>query len=245
MSRRIAIAAALALAATAGQSLPVSSQASSGVVLDRVVAVVNNQAILSSDLDEEMRLAVLEPGDGSGEITPAVALDHLISRALIQQQMRQEEILRAEPAPAVVAARLSQLRADLPACVRAKCSTAEGWQAFLAAHRLDEDRVERYLANRLQILSFLEQRFRTGMRVSREDIEAYYRTSLLPQYPAGEKPPPLDAVAPRIEEILLQQRVSALVGDWLTSLRRQGEIEILDPALESAEMKSRGGEGQE
>jgi hypothetical protein len=35
-------------------------------VLDRVVAVVNNQAILASDLDEEMRLAVLDTaGQGS------------------------------------------------------------------------------------------------------------------------------------------------------------------------------------
>jgi len=31
------------------------------VVLDRVVAVVNRQAILSSDIDEEIRLSVLDP----------------------------------------------------------------------------------------------------------------------------------------------------------------------------------------
>ena len=35
---------------------------SNAVVLDRVVAVVNNQAILASDVDDEMRLAVLDPG---------------------------------------------------------------------------------------------------------------------------------------------------------------------------------------
>ena len=215
------------------------------MVLDRVVAVVNNQAILLSDLDEEMRLAVLEPGDGSGSISPAMALDHLISRALIQQQMRQEEILRAEPTQAEVAARIAQLRAELPICVRQKCSSAEGWHAFLASHRLDQDYIERYLANRIEILRFLEQRFRTGIRVEREDVEAYYRTTLVPQYRAGEKPPSLDEVAPRIEEILLQQRVSIVVDDWLNSLRRQGEIEILDPALEPAEMKSGSGEGRE
>ena len=37
------------------------SRPASPAVLDRVVAVVNNQAILASDVDDEMRLAVLDP----------------------------------------------------------------------------------------------------------------------------------------------------------------------------------------
>ena len=44
-------------------------------------------------------------------------------------------------------------------------------------------------------------------------------------------PPALDSVSSRIEEILLQQHVNALLQDWLKSLRDQGNVIILDPAL--------------
>jgi hypothetical protein len=38
-------------------------------------------------------------------------------------------------------------------------------------------------------------------------------------------------VAPRIEEILLQQQVNTLFDDWLANLRKEGDVEVLDPSL--------------
>jgi len=206
------------------------------MVLDRVVAVVNNHAILSSDLDDEIRLSVLDPGRaGLGVLTRQRALDQLIGRELIQQQMRQEDAQAMEPSQAEVDARLKEIRTELPACVHRNCASDAEWKAFLDAHGLSPERVESYLRYRLEILSFIEQRFRQGIRISPQEIETYYHDTLLPQYTAGEAIPPLDAVAPRIEEILLQQRVNILFDEWLKNLRRQGEVEVLDPALESAE----------
>ncbi|MGO9339231.1 MAG: hypothetical protein ACLPY1_17180 [Terracidiphilus sp.] len=204
------------------------------VVLDRVVAVVNNQAILASDIDNEIRLSVLDPGRGGmGVLTPARALDQLIGRALIQQQIRQEDAQAAEPKQAEVTSRLAEMRRELPACVRQNCASDDGWKAFLAAHRLTEEGVETYLRYRLQILRFIEQRFRQGISISPQEIETYYQQTLLPQYAKGEAIPTLDKVSARIQEILLQQRVNALFDDWLNNLRKQGEVEVLDPSLES------------
>jgi parvulin-like peptidyl-prolyl isomerase len=201
-------------------------------VLDTVVAVVNSQAILQSDVDEEMRLAVLDPGRaGLGVLTPKLALEHLISRALIRQQIRQEDAQAMEPSQAEVDARLAEIRKELPACVRLNCASEEGWKAFLAARELTPQRVESYLRNRLEILRFIEQRFRQGIRIAPEEIQAYYRDTLLPQYAPGEAAPPLDKVAPRIQEILLEQKVNGLFDDWLNKLRKQGDVEVLDPAL--------------
>ncbi len=208
-------------------------EAAAPVVLDRVVAVVNNQAILASDLDADMRLSVLDPARGGrGALTPQRALQQLISRTLIQQQIRQEDVQAVEPTVEEVVARLADLRKQLPACVRANCATEAGWKAFLASQNLTQERVETYLRNRLEILQFIELRFRQGIQVPREDIESYYRDTLLPQYAPGETAPPLDQVAPRIEEILLQQQVNVLFSGWLDNLRKQGEVEVLDPALE-------------
>ena len=131
--------------------------------------------------------------------------------------------------------RLLEIRRELPACVRQNCASDAGWKAFLATHGLTGERVETYLRNRLEILSFIEQRFRQGIRISPQEIETYYHDTLVPQYAKGETVPLLDKVAPRIEEILLQQQVNVLFDDWLNNLRKQGEIEVLDPALATPE----------
>ena len=211
------------------------------VVLDSVVAVANKHAILSSDIDDEIRLSVLDPNlIGEGALTRQQALDQLISRALIEQQIRQEDIEAIEPSQDEVNARLNQIRQQLPACVHQNCATDAGWKLFLAAHGLTSERVESYLRYRLEILSFIEQRFRQGIQVSPQQIDEYYHQTLLPQYKPGETIPPLDQVAPRIQEILLEQQVNVLFDAWLTNLRGQGDVEILDPSLEPTPARASG-----
>jgi hypothetical protein len=209
-------------------------QPAAPVVLDRVVAVVNNQAILTSDVEDEIRLSVLDPGRGGlGVLTRARALDQLIGRALIEQQMHQEDTQAAEPSQDEVDARLIEIRKELPACVRENCASAAGWSAFLFTHALTPTLVETYLRHRVEILRFIEQRFRQGISISPQEVEAYYHNTLLPQYAKGETIPTFDLVSDRIQEILLQQRVNVLFDDWLSNLRKQGDIEVLDPALET------------
>jgi peptidyl-prolyl cis-trans isomerase SurA len=231
-------------ASCAGQSNQTanSAAAANSVVLDSVVAVANKHAILSSDIDDEIRLSVLDPNlVGKGALTRQQALDQLISRALIEQQIRQEDMQAIEPSQDEVNARLDQIRQQLPECVHQNCATDAGWKAFLAAHGLSPERVESYLRYRLEILSFIEERFRQGIQISPQQIDEYYHQTLLPQYKPGETVPPLDQVAPRIQEILLEQQVNVLFDAWLTNLRGQGDVEILDPSLEAAATQDASG----
>jgi len=235
---RAGAAKPLALALLFSALAPVLAQqpnSTAPVVLDRVVAVVNKHAILASDLDDEIRLSVLDPDlVGQGELTRQRALEQLVSRTLIEQQIRQEDMQAIEPSQDEVNARLDEIRKQLPACIRQNCATDAGWNAFLSAHGLIPERVESYLRYRLEILSFIEQRFRQGIQISPQQIDSYYHEILLPQYAPGEAIPPLDQVAPRIQEILLEKQVNVLFDAWLTNLRGQGDVEVLDPALESA-----------
>jgi len=217
------------------QTAPPAPQPPARVVLDRIVAVVNNHAVLSSDLDDEIRLSVLDPGRGGlGVLTRKPALEQLISRSLIQQQIRQEDAQADEPSQTEVDSRLKEIRTEIPACVRQNCASDAGWKAFLTAHGLTPERVDSYLRYRLEILSFIERRFRLGINIQPQEIQTYYHDTLLPQYANGEAVPPLETVSPRIQEILLQQKVNVLFDDWLRNLRKQGEVEVLDPSLESA-----------
>jgi len=227
--RHLLLLASLAGAVTLHGQAP---SPASPVVLDRAVAVVNKHVILASDLDDEIRLSVLDPDTASQvELTRQQALDQLISRTLIEQQIRQEDMPAIEPSQEEVNARLHEIRTEVPICVRQNCASDAGWKAFLAAHGLTAEHVESYLRYRLEILRFIEQRFRQGIQVSPQQIEAYYHDTLLPQYAPGETAPPLDQVAPRIQEILLQQQVNVLFDNWLINLRQQGDVEVLDPEL--------------
>lgn len=232
--RRVAtlgVLAAFALTCAGAQTAP----AGSTVVIDRVVAVVNDRAILASDVENEMHLAVLEPDNGGRRSeTPQDALEHLISRTLIRQQIREEDEQSLAPTEKEVAARIEQIRRQLPVCVQADCATDAGWKAFLDIHHLTTADVEDYVRNRMETLSFIEVRFRQGIHIPEEEIQNYYRNTLLPQYPAGESAPPLNQVSSRIEEILLQQHLNEVFTGWLDNLRSQGDIEVLDPSLEGS-----------
>jgi hypothetical protein len=232
------LAAAAAVAATWGQAQPAGS---SSRMLDRVVAVVNNQPILWSDIANEVRFAILDPeANFTATLTPQTALQELISRTLIQQQVRHEDISASQPNTEEVQARVEEVRKELPACVRMNCATEAGWQNFLSANGLTAAQVEAYLALRLEMIRFIEIRFRQGIRISQQDIEAYYHTKLVPMYAPGTRVPPLSDVAPRIEEILLEQQVNVLFDTWLDNLRKQGDVEVLDPALETGTKPASG-----
>jgi hypothetical protein len=204
-------------------------------VLDRAVAVVNRHVILASDLDGEIRLSILDPNNAlQQELTRQQALDQIISRTLIEQQIRQEDMPSIEPSQDEVNARLHEIRTELPVCMRQNCASDAAWNAFLAVRGLTEQRVEVYLRHRLEVLRFIEQRFRQGIQITPQQIETYYRDTLLPQYAPGETIPPLEQVATRIQEILLQQQVNVLFDSWLTNLRQQGDVEVLDAELAPA-----------
>jgi peptidyl-prolyl cis-trans isomerase SurA len=236
------VGAALVLSLAAGTGLCAAENAEgSPQVLDRVVAVVNNHAILASDIADALRYSILDPQPGNGDsLTAQRALHQLISRSLIQQQIREEDV--SEPTDEQVQVRIAQIRRDLPVCVRENCANDLGWSAFLIKHGLTNAEVERYERLRMEILGFIETRFRQGIRISDEDTETYYREKLLPQYAKGAKVPPLVEVSPRIQEILLQQQVNAMFSSWLDSLRKQGDVEVLDPSLEPSAGSQNGDE---
>jgi len=222
------------------QSIPGSgaadkaTQAQKPQVLDSVIAVVNNQVILASDLDLEMRIFRLLPIGNKGDFTRGKSLERLITRALIEQQILLEDPHGLDVLPKDVAESLAELRGNLPGCKNRDCSSAAGWAAYLATLGLTPDRVSDYWARRMAVLRFIEMRFRSGQRIMPEEIKKYYQETLIPKYARPEDAPSLDRVSPRIQEILLQEQVNAMLNDWVKSLQEQGQVEILDPTLRQA-----------
>ena len=202
------------------------------MVLDHVVAVINGSVILQSDVDEEMGYAVLQPFSiDSARNTPQRALQRLIDRDLILQQMQTAQTV-TPPTPEEVQQRITATaRRDsrMRAVTTAKPTPAG--KTFCGQKGLTEKEVEAHWSQRMLILSFIQSRFGSGVRITPAEIADYYNKTLLPQFrDKTVKPPPLATVSSRIEEILLQQRVSSLLLEWLQSLKSEGSVSILDPA---------------
>jgi peptidyl-prolyl cis-trans isomerase SurA len=184
-----------------------------GSELDRVVAIVNGDLILDSDVDQELRLEELEPygesnnGRSKGTLRTQ-AIERLINRDLILQQAKLQP--GDDITDAAVTKELEALRKNIPACKEYQCATPAGWQKMLASYGFTDAELRK--------------------RWEQPEINAYYTKTLLPQYAERHAtPPPVDSISDRIQEVLLQQRVSHLLNDWLQSLRAQGSIVLLHP----------------
>lgn len=241
------IAAGPAYAQTGAQPgpEPLPPPAAGSVQLDHVVAAIGTNVILQSDVLQEMRFSALEPLQVlPGENTPDRALRRLIDRTLILEQMKQQQLAVTTPEEQVSKA-IDELRRQIPACKQYHCETDQGWEDFLRAHGLTPDLVRKRWSQRMAILRFIDLRFRAGIRVSSDQIAQYYQKTLLPALAKEREPaPPLQDVSSRIQEVLLQQQVSGLFQDWLSSLRDQGNIRIVDPAY-SADLDAQSQEGSQ
>ena len=206
---------------------PVSQQ--QGVVLDRVVAVVNGDVILESDVDEERRFEEIQPyrrvtGDNSRDRV----IERLVDRALILQQsaLEPEDVITEK----ALDDQLAMLKKDIPDCKKYQCETEDGWKRFLGDHGFTVEEFRERWRQRMELLRFIEVRFRNGIKISDAEIKEFYEKRMLPEYAKRNvTPPKLDTISKRIEEVQLQQQVGALLVDWLKSLRAQGSVKIMTP----------------
>jgi hypothetical protein len=199
-----------------------------GVVVDRLVAVVNGDVILESDIDEERRFEEVQPYRSITSVTRDRIIERLIDRRLILQQaaLEPEDVVPDKD----VDAQIATLRKDIPACKQYHCETDDGWKRYLGDHGFTEEEFHARWLVRMRLLKFIEVRFRNGIRITDAEIKAYYDKTMLPEYAKRNvTPPKLDTIQKRIEEVLLQQEVGALLQDWLKSLRAQGSVRILVP----------------
>lgn len=201
--------------------------------LDHIIAIVNQDVVLESDVQEEMRFSAFEPyRTPSTASARDQALVRLINRTLILQQEKlepQDPVTDAE-----VQTQIQELRRSIPACNEYKCETEEGWARYLADNDFTEQELETRWRERVEVLQFIEVRFRSGIRISRQQVTDYYQQTMLPEYAKRKAtPPPLDSISARIEEVLLQRQVTTLLNDWLKTLREQGSVRTLQPGEEA------------
>jgi hypothetical protein len=195
-------------------------------VVDRMVAVVNKRVILESELDQAVRVEFLMQGKSLDKVSPAdsaAALDRLVDRALLDQQIPHSEMLA--PTPEELADQVKSVRAQLPGA-----ANDDGWKSLLAAYGLTQQDVEDSLVTEVRTLRFVDLRFRGLVRIDKTDINNYYQQKFLPEVRSrGASEPPLASVSGEIEKILAEQGITDMLNRWLETLRAQAHIEKMSP----------------
>jgi peptidyl-prolyl cis-trans isomerase SurA len=199
------------------------------IQIDRVVAIVNGDLILESDVDEERRFAAFQPYSNlTGAFSRQDAINRLIDRTLILQQDDQQAMPPITDEE--VTADILDLRKAIFACRPYHCETDAGWDRYLTDNGFTEKEFRQRWHDRMVTLRFTEQRFRMGIRITPAEINQYYQKTLLPEYASRHVPAPkVDVIRDRIQEILLQQQVGRLLDDWLQALRASGDVQMGTP----------------
>lgn len=236
------VATQQAKSAAGAQSGTVTPEQGKPVVLDSVVAIINGDVILESDVEAERRFESLQLLP-EGENTDARAAQHLITRTLILQQMKEQDQASPDITNADVEKFVEELKKQQPGCANGRCATEAGWARYLATRGLSPDEVKQRWRERLVILDYVNLRFRQGIRIPPADVQAYYEKNLVPQFKAKHQTPPaLKVLQPRIEEILLQEEVSKQMDDWESMLRQEGSVQILVPGYGQTNAKGQEGD---
>ena len=95
----------------------------------------------------------------------------------------------------------------------------------LGHYGLREKDVVLFVTELVDILRFIEFRFRTGMQITPEELEEYYnRTYLREMRRINEEPQSLEQMRGILEERMAQQRVDSMLDRWLRELRASTRV---------------------
>ena len=199
-------------------------------ILDQTIAVVGDRAITAGEVEEQMALEDLDrerPSERSPKRYREV-VERLIRLRLVQREMELAGFVGATD---------EQVRQQIDS-IRRQSGGAARLQQVLDNYGLSETILENFLRQQLNFQLFVGFRFRTGLVIPREEVEAYYATEYRSQLPASSAPRPLDQVYEDLEAELVERRVDPLLNDWINRVRSQTRIMIVERQPASAETES-------
>jgi hypothetical protein len=157
-----------------------------------------------------------------GKTAEADSRDQEIERQINQELMRQELKNFSLPDEAdKVEARMQSLRNAY--------ALKGGLPALLLRIGMQESELISYIQLELEIMRFVDFRFRPFITVSTEEVQAYYRDKLMAQLQkSGIELPPLIHVSNKIETILREEKINDALDQWIKEVRRNSRIEFFD-----------------
>ncbi len=217
MRRFLAIALAL-LPASSPAQLASAQPAAERKVIDRVVAVVNKEPLLLSELMLEARVVLINQGGvlaAQAELADAElasALEYSIGQRLAWAEADRLQVFAVDEEE--VARALNELAGHFPS--RAK------YQAFLQQQEASEDQLAAILRRQLRVARYLDSRVKLAARVSEEELRRFYQEHQDDFVGQG-----FSQVREGIKAALTRDRYRQLAKRLMDELRARAEVRVV------------------
>lgn len=187
-------------------------------VVDRIVARVEDDIILQSQVRQLAAFQMLIEGrpDADDKL-----LDELIEQWIVETEATGTHF--PQPAKSEVDREMGRLSGHF--------ADPSKYQARLSELGLSETDVREMLTRQIYVERYIDSKFRPVVQVAQPDIDAYYKNELTPDLAKKNQPPPArSSVQEEIREVLVQRQISDLTMKWLEDTKSRLRIEIVKPA---------------
>ncbi|HWZ96199.1 MAG TPA: hypothetical protein VN025_00405 [Candidatus Dormibacteraeota bacterium] len=181
--------------------------ASAQQVVDRVVARVEDDIILQSDVDQLARYQVLVDGksESQGQI-----LDRLIDQWIVRKEAEASRFPSASDLD--IERGVQRLERSF--------AKKEDFETQREKAGLTETDVKQIVTAQAYLSNYLDSRFRPTVQVDEQAIKDFYDNALIPRAKArGQEPPSFDAARDVIQEVLIQRGINEQADKWLKESR--------------------------
>ena len=182
-------------------------------VVDRIVARVDNDIILLSDVQELQRYQELV--DGKSESESAI-LDRLIDQWIVHSEAELSQF--PQPQETEIDRGVSRVEKSF--------ASPEEYEARKKQSGLSNADVRKMVASQLYLSDYLDSRFRSSAQIDEKAIEDFYQNKVVPTAKKrGQAPPTLDAARDIIQEALVQSDINEQADRWLKESRERLHIQ--------------------
>jgi hypothetical protein len=184
-------------------------------VIDRIVARIEGDVILLSDVQELSRYQLFI--DGKSE-TDNQILDRLIDQWIVRTEAETSRF----PLPSTQDVQRNVDR------IRRSFASPEEYESRKEQSGLNDKDLTEMAAAQLYLGNYLDSRFRPSIQVDSKTVEEYYQTGVLASAKArGQQPPTLEAARDYIQEYLVQQGITEEANRWLKESRAHLHVDNL------------------
>ena len=184
-------------------------------VIDRIVARVENDVILMSDIRQLAEYQVFV--DGKAESDEQI-LERLIDQWIVRTEAAAARF--TQPSDQDVERSLARLKRSF--------SDSESFEERKKQSGLTDEEILRQLKSQLYLSNYLDSRFRASIQIDDNAIAAFYKDRVVPRAESrGQTPPTLEAAHDYIQEALVQRAINEQSDKWLKESRSRVRVENL------------------
>ncbi len=195
--------------------LPAPTHIRAQEVMDRIVARVETDIILLSDVRQLSRYQTFLDGKPQSD-------SDILNRLIDQWIVRSEASVARFPQPSEEDVNRSIER------LRRSFSSPEEFQERQKQSGISDDEIRRFVSAQLYLSNYLDTRFRPAIQIDENAIEDFYKSRVVPRAESRKQTPPtLENARDFIQEALVQRAINEQADRWLKESRTRVRVEIM------------------